>query len=1169
MWHYLILTASNDAQAAAYRTQLELRRQLGLLAPVREALVVTDPDGRRVGSGGSTVCCLLEVLSRELARGGQAGSVERGGAEVVARQAASEDPRAIEPEGPSYVELLRRLRILIVHAGGDSRRLPAYGPCGKVFVPLPDESDSAVGVTLFDRQLPTYLALPPAREGAGQVVITAGDVLLGFDPGAIDFAADGVTGLGCWAAPEQAAGHGVYCTTSGGQVRRFLQKPSPAVQLQEGAVNAYGQSVLDIGVFSLDVASAAGLLELCQVRPNAAGRLAWSGPLGEAIEAHGLDFYREICCALGAETTRQRYLAEVRSTGSAWNHRLLEQVHRAVSTWPCRVQVLKQCQFLHFGANRQLIDSGLQLARSGDGFFPSSASLSVNNRLEKGGKIAGPKSWVEGCRVAAPLLLAGDNLVVGADVEQPLELPAGACLDVLPGRNHCGAPVTFIRCYHIDDPFHNTPAEQTLLCGLPVQEWLKSAGGAFDSLWDPALAKERRSAWNARLFPAEPAGSGEGGDAGARGRGDAETGAGSAKGGDAEIGAGSSPEARQEISPPCSASPRPRVPASRCSPLARWLWMFRPERASAEEFRAWYQADRYSLEEMAQWTDQEAFHRRRMQFHADGLLDSLPLHFRRDSRFSAIDLACVLARASEPEAWLAGLLDEARRREQAAAAEPVEEAFAFSRIMHSLGSAILGGTAGQSGGGTQPGLFTHEYQPEAQARAAQTIALAGASGWYDSAHNRNSGTMNHPGQGPLTDWLDAHGLSPALSAADWAERARAVAFESLRKTIVTSGGRSPQLPASALRSDEIVWGRAPARLDLAGGWTDTPPYALEHGGTVLNAAVLLNGQPPVQVFARVTPKPILRVRSIDLGTHLDIDCWDDLFDYSSAVGEFSLVKAALVLCGFTPSGGGSPRNRPLREVLTGFGGGLELTTLAAIPKGSGLGTSSIMGAVLLAVIHRVLGRQPTPTELFHGVLRLEQELTTGGGWQDQIGGAVGGLKLVTTGPGLVPEPTIRYVPADVLDPNLNGGQTLLFYTGMTRLAKNILQNVVGQYLDRDRRAMDALTQLGKLAPQMTEAMARKDLPEFGRLIDRAWQLNKQLDPHSTTDEIESLLARIRPHILGAKLLGAGGGGFLLLVARSPGDAGLLRSELESSPPNARARFFNFSVSDEGLAVSVC
>ena len=64
------------------------------------------------------------------------------------------------------------------------------------------------------------------------------------------------------------------------------------------------------------------------------------------------------------------------------------------------------------------------------------------------------------------------------------------------------------------------------------------------------------------------------------------------------------------------------------------------------------------------------------------------------------------------------------------------------------------------------------------------------------------------------------------------------------------------------RSDEIVWGRAPARLDLAGGWTDTPPYALERGGTVLNAAVLLNAQPPVHVYA-VTPEPMIRVaRSI-------------------------------------------------------------------------------------------------------------------------------------------------------------------------------------------------------------------------------------------------------------------------------------------------------------------
>jgi len=225
--------------------------------------------------------------------------------------------------------------------------------------------------------------------------------------------------------------------------------------------------------------------------------------------------------------------------------------------------------------------------------------------------------------------------------------------------------------------------------------------------------------------------------------------------------------------------------------------------------------------------------------------------------------------------------------------------------------------------------------------------------------------------------------------------------------------------------------------------------------------------------------------------------------------------------------------------------------------------------VLLAVINRMMGRSLSQDRLFYNVLRLEQELTTGGGWQDQIGGSIGGLKLVTTKAGLVPEATIRYVPADVLDPRLNGGQTLLYYTGVTRLAKNILQNVVGRYLDRDRQAMSALGQLPGLASRMAEAMGRKDIQYFGKLIDAAWALNQQLDPQSTTAEIEELLARIRPYLHGAKLLGAGGGGFLLLIAKSRADAERITRLLEESPPNDRARFFEFQVSDSGLAVSVC
>jgi galactokinase/mevalonate kinase-like predicted kinase len=228
-----------------------------------------------------------------------------------------------------------------------------------------------------------------------------------------------------------------------------------------------------------------------------------------------------------------------------------------------------------------------------------------------------------------------------------------------------------------------------------------------------------------------------------------------------------------------------------------------------------------------------------------------------------------------------------------------------------------------------------------------------------------------------------------------------------------------------------------------------------------------------------------------------------------------------------------------------------------------------MGAVLMAVVHRMTGRSLTPRQLFHNVLRLEQELTTGGGWQDQVGGVLAGVKMITTEPGLVPDPRIHYVPDDVLNPRANGGQTLLYYTGLRRLAKNILHYVVGNYLDRERAAMDTLRRLHAFPPLMVEAMASKDMKRFGELIDVAWNLNKDIDPDSTTNEIEAILELIRPHMFGAKLLGAGGGGFLLIVSKSQADAAAIRAELEAHPPNDRARFFDFDISADGLAVTTC
>ena len=142
-WDYFVVTASNDAQAATYESQLALRREFGMLAGVRNVLVVADPGGKRVGSGGSTICCLAEIAARELA----------------ARPAGATGPAAWE-------SIFRRLRILILHAGGDSRRLPAYGSCGKLFIPVPDESDGAlpnqVADAMAQKDLPAFGGLVDA-----------------------------------------------------------------------------------------------------------------------------------------------------------------------------------------------------------------------------------------------------------------------------------------------------------------------------------------------------------------------------------------------------------------------------------------------------------------------------------------------------------------------------------------------------------------------------------------------------------------------------------------------------------------------------------------------------------------------------------------------------------------------------------------------------------------------------------------------------------------------------------------------------------------------------------------------------------------------------------------------------------------------------------------------
>jgi len=560
----------------------------------------------------------------------------------------------------------------------------------------------------------------------------------------------------------------------------------------------------------------------------------------------------------------------------------------------------------------------------------------------------------------------------------------------------------------------------------------------------------------------------------------------------------------------------------------KWLWMSNPAEATADQIEAWHKTDKYSLAEISNFVDLEDFSIRRQKNRAEEIRSSLGQIFQYDSRLSAADLAYVFEGLDDAERkdWISRILAEARQH----------TGFIFSRIAHTLGSAIKF---------TLPG----NEQKWTQSLQAVSENLAARE----------------------KEWLVSIGLEPSefKSAQSWCKKAQDRAFDNLSQTIVWSKTKHKKHPRCAIRPDETIWGRAPARLDLGGGWTDTPPYAMEHGGCVINAAVNLNGKPPIHVSARILEKLEIRIISHDHESNVIIKDLKALMDYRKVTSKFGLAQAALVLSGFSPSRSTWPSGvKTLENMLEHFGGGIELTTAAAIPSGSGLGTSSIMGAVLISAINKLIGRKTTQRELFNLVLQLEQELTTGGGWQDQIGGTIKGIKMITTEPGLVPDPKIQFVKPDVLDPAVNKGQVLLYYTGMRRLAKNILRNIVGHYLDRDRTTMEALHKLHVFPPFLVDAMEKVDIMHFGKLIDRALQLKKEIDPGSSNPELEKILEKFKPYMIGATFLGAGGGGFLLVVCKSPEDAVDARQALEKDPPNSQAEFFDFDISDTGLEITI-
>jgi len=381
------------------------------------------------------------------------------------------------------------------------------------------------------------------------------------------------------------------------------------------------------------------------------------------------------------------------------------------------------------------------------------------------------------------------------------------------------------------------------------------------------------------------------------------------------------------------------------------------------------------------------------------------------------------------------------------------------------------------------------------------------------------------------------------------------AFALLREGLLSQQNSSIPSPTRCVADDQIVWGRSPVRIDIAGGWTDTPPYCLMEGGNVINFAIELNGQPPLQTFIRPTHEPRIVLRSIDLGAVEVIETDEQLTDFTHVGSPFSIPKAALVLAGFK------------MQQLETFGGGLELTLLSAIPAGSGLGTSSILAATVLGALSDFCGLGWDKNEIGRRTLMLEQMLTTGGGWQDQFGGVLGGVKLLQTDKGFEQRPQVRWLPNDLWTQPEYHPCHLLYYTGITRTAKHILTEIVRRMFLNHGEELQLLREMKTHTMEMYEAIQCVDFQRTGLLMRNTWQQNQLLDNGTNPVAIQQLTSLIDDLCLGYKLPGAGGGGYLYMIAKDPEAAARIKQILNENRQNRNARFVEMSLSTKGLQVS--
>jgi len=299
---------------------------------------------------------------------------------------------------------------------------------------------------------------------------------------------------------------------------------------------------------------------------------------------------------------------------------------------------------------------------------------------------------------------------------------------------------------------------------------------------------------------------------------------------------------------------------------------------------------------------------------------------------------------------------------------------------------------------------------------------------------------------------------------------------------------------------DIIRAKAPLRISFGGGGTDVSPYPEERGGAVLNATI------DKYAYCSLEAKEddLVSVESLDYDLMAKYSVNSEL-EYD---GKLDLVKAAIKVMGIK--------------------NGAHFFLHSDMPPGSGLGASSTMTVALVGTLGHLLKIPLSDYDTAELAYRIErEEAGIKGGRQDQYAASFGGFNFIE----FVAEKTIVN-PLRIKQEILNELEyrLLLCYTGRTRLSAGIIDDQVSGYVKRNESVVRALDETKALAIAMKNALLLRQIDEFGSLLHQAWQCKKRFSDKMTDTGIEQLYYAAKQNgALGGKLLGAGGGGYLLLL----------------------------------------